>query len=130
LGDRGHVTHAYRNVLDTGAVVVFGSDAPFAPIDPWLGIMAAVMRQAPEPPYGRAWYPDQCLTLAEAIRGFTQAAAITTGQEHQQGSIRAGKHADLTVFDRDIFALQPEDYPAVAVAGTVVGGEFKYRAFD
>ena len=130
LGERGQITHAYRDVWDTGAVVVFSSDAPFAPIDPWQGIMAAVLRRRPGTRAGEAWYPKQCLTLAEATHGFTMAAAITTSQEQHQGSISAGKTADLTIFDRDIFALGPEDYQEVTVAGTVVGGEFKYRAFD
>ncbi len=130
LGERGRSTHACRDVLETGAMVVFSSDAPFAPIDPWQGIMAAVMRQAPEPPFDRAWYPEQCLTLAEAIYGFTMAAAITSGQEQRQGSVSVGKFADLTIFDRDIFGLSPESLPAVRVAGTLVNGKFKYRAFD
>jgi predicted amidohydrolase YtcJ len=130
LGKRGVFTHAYRDVLDTGALVVFSSDAPFAPIDPWLGIMAAVMRQAPEPPFDQAWYPEQRLTLAEAIHGFTMAAALSTGQEMTEGSIGVGKVADLTIFDQDIFSLSPEDYPAVTVVGTMVDGQFKYRAFD
>lgn len=130
LGERGRFTHAYRDILQTGAVVVFSSDAPFAPIDPWQGIMAAVMRQRPEPPFNRAWYPEQTLTLAEAVHGFTMAAAITSGQERRQGSVREGKLADLTIFDRDIFALHPESYPEVTVAGTIVNGQFKHRAFD
>ena len=130
LGERGRSTHAYRDILETGTLVVFSSDAPFAPIDPWQGIMAAVMRQAPEPPFNRAWYPDQRLTLAEAIFGFTMAAAITSGQEQRQGSISVEKYADLALFDRDIFALDPESYPAVSIAGTMVNGKFTYRAFD
>jgi predicted amidohydrolase YtcJ len=92
--------------------------------------MAAVMRQAPEGPLDQAWYPEQCLTLSEAVHGFTMAAAITTGQEQRQGSVSTGKLADLTIFDRDIFALDPEAYGEVKVAGTVVNGQFKYRAFD
>ena len=70
------------------------------------------------------------LTLAEVIHGFTMAAAITSGQEHRQGSVSVGKLADMTIFDRDIFALAPESYAEVTVAGTIVNGEFKYRAFD
>ena len=130
LGERGRFTHAYRDVLEAGAVVVFSSDAPFAPIDPWQGILAAVLRQPPAPPFDRAWYPEQSLSLAEAIHGFTMAAAIASGQEQRQGSIRMGKLADLTLFDRDIFALRPEALPEVAVAGTVIHGEFKVRDFD
>jgi hypothetical protein len=129
LGERGSFTHTYRDVLETGATVVFSSDAPFAPIDPWQGIMAAVMRQPPESPFSRGWYPEQKLTLAEAIHGFTMAAAITSGQERRQGSISEGKLADLSIFDRDIFDLSLDGYPEVTVAGTLVGGEFKVRDF-
>ncbi|MGD9315380.1 MAG: amidohydrolase [Anaerolineae bacterium] len=129
LGERGRFTHTYRDVLETGATVVFSSDAPFAPIDPWQGIMAAVMRQSPESPFNRGWYPEQKLTLAEAIHGFTMAAAITAGQERRQGSVSEGKLADLVIFDRDIFDLSPDGYPEVTVAGTLVGGKFKVRSF-
>ncbi|MCP4538064.1 MAG: amidohydrolase [Chloroflexi bacterium] len=129
-GERGRYTHAYRDMVATGAVVAFGSDAPFASIDPWQGIMAAVMRRWPNSPPDTAWYPEQQLTLAEAIHGFTLAAAIATNQEQRHGSVSVGKLADLTIFDRDIFALAPNSYPEVTVAGTIVNGEFKYRAFD
>ncbi len=129
-GERGRYTHTFRDILDTGAVVAFGSDAPFITIDPWQGIMAAVMRRRPDSPPDTAWYPEQKLTLAETIHGFTMAAAITSGQEQRQGSVSVGKLADMTIFDRDIFALDPDSYPEVTIAGTIVNGEFKYRAFD
>jgi predicted amidohydrolase YtcJ len=129
LGKRGRFTHAYRDILETGALVVFSSDAPFAAVDPWQGIMAAMMRQGPQSPFDQAWYPEQRLTLAEALYGFTMATAIASGQEQRQGSVSAGKLADLTIFDRDIFALAPEGYPEVTVAGTVVNGKVRYRAF-
>jgi predicted amidohydrolase YtcJ len=88
------------------------------------------MRRSPELPSNEAWYPEQCLTLAEAIHGFTMAAALTSGQEQRQGSISAGKVADLTIFKQDIFALDSDSYAGVSVAGTMVDGEFRYRAFD
>ncbi len=116
-------------MMATDAVVAFGSDAPFASIDPWQGIMAAVMRRRPDSSPNREWYPEQKLTLVEAIHGFTMAAAITSGQEHHQGSVSVGKLADMTIFDRDIFALGPDSYPEVTVVGTIVNGKFKYRTF-
>jgi len=70
------------------------------------------------------------LTLAEAIHGFTIAAAITNNQEHRQGSVSVGKLADMTIFDRDIFAFVPDRYPKATVVGTIVNGKFKYRTFD
>jgi predicted amidohydrolase YtcJ len=129
-GERGRYTHAYRDILATGAVVVFGSDAPFASIDPWQGIMAAVMRREPDSPVNREWYPEQKLTLAETIYAYTMAAAIANGQEKRQGSVSVGKLADMTIFDRDVFALDPDRYPEATVAGTIVDGKIKYRSFD
>lgn len=78
------------------------------------------------------WKPDPASwsILAEVIRGFTMAAAITSDQEQRQGSVSVGKLADMTIFDRDIFALNPDSYPEVAAAGTVVGEKLMYRAFD
>ncbi len=122
-GERGRYTHAYRDMMATGAVVVFGSDAPFSSIDPWQGMMAAVMRRRPDSLPSTEWYPEQKLTLAEAIHGFTMAAAVASGQEQRQGSVSVGKLADMTIFDRDIFALDPDSYPETTVAGTIVNGK-------
>ena len=75
------------------------------------------------------WHPEQKLTLHETIHAFTQAAAITSGQDNRQGSITPGKLADLTLFDQDIFALPPDELLQTTIAGTVISGEFKYRTW-
>ncbi len=129
LGERAQYSYAIKTMLDTGATVVFGSDAPVEKIDPLLGIHAAVTRQrANHQPEG-GWYPDQRYTVHEAIYAFTMAAAITSSQQAQQGSISAGKLADLTVFDTDIFEMLGNELLDVGIAGTIVGGEFKHRTF-
>jgi predicted amidohydrolase YtcJ len=129
-GERARTSYAWRTLRDTGALLVFGSDAPVEPIEPLLGIHAAVTRRrldgAPGPD---GWYPEQRLTMAETIHAFTLAAAITAGQEGRQGSIRPGKLADLTIFDQDIFSMPPDELPSVTIAGTMVDGRFRYRAF-
>lgn len=128
-GKRAEHSYAIKTLQDTGATVVFGSDAPVEKIDPLLGIHAAVTRQRANnmPPEG--WYPEQRYTMHDAIYAFTQAAAITAGQQARQGSISAGKLADLTIFDGDIFEVVGRDILDVGVAGTMVGGEFKHRIF-
>lgn len=129
-GDRARYSYAWRTVLDSGATLVFGSDAPVEPIDPIRGIHAAITRRRPDgTPGPDGWRPEQKLTLAETIHAFTQAAAFTAGQETLQGSIAPGKLADLTIFDQDLFALDPHDVQHATVAATIVAGQFKYRTF-
>jgi predicted amidohydrolase YtcJ len=127
---RARYSYAWRTMLDTGATLVFGSDAPVERIEPLLGIQAAVTRRrADGAPGPDGWYPEQKLTMVEAVHAFTTGAAVTSGQEATQGSITPGKLADLTLFGRDIFTIPPDELLDVTIAGTVVGGEFKHRTF-
>lgn len=129
-GQRAQYSYAWRTMLESGATLVFGSDAPVEPIDPIRGIHAAVTRRRPDgAPDPDGWRPAQKLTLAETLHAFTQAAAFTAGQEAMAGSITPGKLADLTLFDQDLFALDPHDLQHATVAGTVVNGTFRYRTF-
>ena len=67
--------------------------------------------------------------MPEAIYAFTMAAALTSGQAATQGSITPGKVADLTIFERDLFTLPPDELLEAGVAGTMVGGKLRFRAF-
>ena len=127
-GDRAQYSYAWRTVLNSGATLVFGSDAPIEKIDPIPGIHAAITRRrADGTPGVDGWFPKQKLTLEEAIHAFTMAAAQTSGQENRMGSIAPGKFADLTIFDSDIFKLPNDNFLEVKIDGTLVGGSFKYR---
>ncbi len=128
-GERARLSYAWRTMWDSGALVVFGSDAPVERIDPLPGIHAAVTRRrADGRPGPDGWYPEQRLTMSETIFGFTTAAALTAGQEKNQGSIAPSKLADLTIFERDLFAVPPDELLDVGIAGTIVDGVFRYRA--
>jgi hypothetical protein len=107
--------------------VQFGSDAPVEPINPIYGIHAAVTRQTQtgEPPGG--WFPEQKLSLGDSIAGFTAVAAWSARREAQLGALAPGKWADLTVFERDLFSLPPEQWLSVKAALTMVHGEVVYR---
>ncbi len=130
-GDRAKLSYAWRTMLDSGAPLVFGSDAPIEKIDPLPGIYAAVSRRRSDGmPGPDGWYPDQKLSLDETIRAFTLAAAETSSQQSDFGSITVGKHADMTIFDRDIFNIPNDELKVVKIAGTVVAGDIKFRAFD
>jgi hypothetical protein len=129
-GERSRYSYAWRTMLETGATLVFGSDAPVEPIEPLLGIHAAVTRRrADGSPGPEGWYPEQKLTIQETIHAFTMGAAITSVQETRQGSITPGKLADLTIFDRDIFTIPPDELLDVKIGGTMVGGQLRYQAW-
>ncbi|HLF00682.1 MAG TPA: amidohydrolase [Anaerolineales bacterium] len=127
-GKRGAGAYAWRTQLNHGTLLTFGSDTPVEPINPFWGIHAAVTRRRGDGSPGlEGWYPEQRLTIAEAIDGYTKAPAYVGYNEADLGTIEAGKLADLTIVDRDLFTYSPIDIRDTVVLGTMVGGEFKYR---
>ncbi len=126
-GERTKYSYAWRTMLDTGALLVYGSDCPVEPIDPMIGIYSSVTRKKLSGAYAPdGWHPEQKLTMAETIRAFTLAAAETAGTQATQGSISPGKLADITVYDRDLFAVDPDEVKNVKVQATIVDGEIKF----
>lgn len=129
-GERSAGAYAWRTQLNAGAVLAFGSDAPVESFNPFRGIHAAVTRRrADGSPSPEGWYPEQRLTVEEAVRGFTLGAAYAGYMENRVGSLTPGKLADLVVVDRDIFTGDPMDIKDAQVLGTMIGGEWKWRAF-
>lgn len=133
LGARGAQTYAFSSLFASGALVAFGSDAPVADPNPFLGIHAAVIRQRPERMPAPPWYGEQRVSLEQAIHAYTLGAAAAAGWEWDIGSITVGKLADLAVVDRDLFALVEggvtgAELAQAEVVMTVFGGEIVYRA--
>lgn len=120
--------YAWRRFLDAGVRMPFGSDFPVESVDPRLGLYAAVTRQDLEgrPPGG--WLPDQKLGFAEALHGFTTAAAHASFDEQTLGTLAPGKRADFVILDADPFELPATDLPRNAVRSTWVDGRPVYRA--
>jgi predicted amidohydrolase YtcJ len=119
--------YAWRTVLNSGARLALGSDFPVESVNPFFGLYSAVTRQDQQgnPPGG--WYPDQKLTLAEAIRGFTSDAAYAAFEESSRGAIEPGKLADLTIVEGDLYKAPQAELFATRVRYTVVGGEVVYQ---
>lgn len=118
--------YPWRTLLASGAVLAFGSDSPVEPIDPLLGIHAAVARRRPGDP--TAWTPEQRLTLDEALAGYSAGAAYALGRERVSGTLRAGMWCDATVLDRDLARCPEDELPQVSVRATVTGGVVRYAA--
>ena len=129
-GSRARYSYAWRTMWNSGALVVFGSDAPVERIDPLPGIHAAITRRrAGDYSNPEGWYPEERLSLDQTLFAFTTAAAMTAGQEMTQGSIAPGKLADLTIFERDLRTTPPDEFLDAGIAGTIVDGVFRYRLF-
>jgi predicted amidohydrolase YtcJ len=107
-----------RSLIDAGAVLALGSDAPVAPLDPWIGIAAAVHRTRDD---REPWHPEQAIALEEAL----VASMPTTRRSLTLG---VGDPADLMVLDADPFTATPAGLRAMPVAATMVGGHWSHRA--
>ena len=118
--------YPWRDILAGGGRLAFGSDAPVEPIDPLLGLYAAVARKRPGDP--DRWHPEQALDLPEALGGYTSGAAHAMGAEHDRGTLAVGMRCDATVVERDLARTPVEEWPTLKVTGTVVGGEVVHAA--
>lgn len=132
LADRhwgpARVARAYpwRQLVRAGAPLAFGSDAPVEPIDPLLGIHAAVARKRPAD--AERWHPEEALTLDEALAAYTCGAAYALGAERERGTLAAGMWCDATIVERDLATVPVDEWPGLTVAGTVVGGRVVHAA--
>ena len=121
-------SYAFRSLLDHGAKLAFGSDWPVAPLDVLAGVDAAVNRRPLDGKHPDGWFPEQRITVAEAVEAYTLGGAYAGFQENDRGSIRPGKLADLVVLTRDVFAPAERDHiPDTRVAMTIVGGRVVFE---
>lgn len=123
LGARTRHAYTFRDLLESGATVVFGSDAPVEPINPFEGIHAAVTRrQADGSPGPEGWHPDQRLSLAQAIRGFSETPAQISHRGDRLGKIASGYKADFLILNEDLSTLNPHQLRTLKPAATVIDG--------
>jgi predicted amidohydrolase YtcJ len=127
LGDERSRDGAYmwRDLLDSGAVIASGTDAPVERVDPLASYYAAVTRRLPD---GTDFYSAQSMSRHEALRSYTLDAAYAAFEEDIKGSLEPGKLADITVLSKDILEIPPEEILETKVLYTIVGGEVRYRA--
>ena len=118
--------YAWRSVLKTGAHLPISSDFPGESVNPFYGIYAAVTRQDPQGRPEGGWYPEQRMTIEEALRGYTIEAAYAEFEETQKGSIEQGKLADLIVISRDPTAVAAKELLGITVLKTFVNGKLVY----
>ena len=125
--ERAKTSYAFRSLLDTGAVLAFGSDWGVAPMQPVMGIYAAVTRRTSDGKHPGGWMPEQKITVAEALRAYTWGSAYASFEEGIKGTIEPGRLADMTTLSADIFAMDPAEIQNVKVALTVFDGRVVYE---
>jgi predicted amidohydrolase YtcJ len=117
--------YAFRSLLESGAVLANGSDAPIEDLDPLAGIRAGVLRTIDDRP---GWRMDEALTVEEALHATTVAPAWLAGDDARRGKLRPGYLADLVVLSRDPVACHPDELDGVEVVATMVGGRWVHNA--
>ena len=120
---RAMTTYAFRSLLDAGTVLAFGSDWFVAPINPMAGIYAATTRRTLDGKNPNGWFPEQKVTVQQAVHAYTVGSAYAESQDDIKGSIAPGKLADFTVLSQDIFNIDPVQIENVKAEVTVLGGE-------
>ena len=114
---RARWVYSFKTLMKEGLIVTSGSDCPVEPINPLLGIWAAVARKS---------FVEENLTVEEALKTYTLNAAYASFDENNKGTIEVGKFADLTVLSDDLFDVPPDKIKRVKVEMTIVNGKIVY----
>ncbi|MBA3600861.1 MAG: amidohydrolase [Acidobacteria bacterium] len=120
-------TYAFRSLLDSGVTLAFGSDWFVAPLNPILGIYAAVTRRTLDDKNPNGWIPEQKITVEEAVKAYTFGSAYAEFQENAKGTIAVGKLADLVILSDDIFTMNANQIGKTKVLTTIVDGKIIYE---
>ncbi len=124
--ERAKESYGWNSMLKEKVRLAGSSDAPIEDFNPFLGIYSAVTRRDYEGKPEGGWYPEECLTLREAIELYTTGSAYATFEENIKGKIKEGYLADFILLDRDIFEIPESEIKGVRVIATYVGGDCKF----
>ncbi len=118
--------YPWRSLLDAGAVVTNGTDAPVEDVSALESFYASVTRRRPDT--GLVFFPEQCMTREEAVYSYTMACAYSAFEDQDKGSLQAGKLADMVVLSNDLLTCTDDDILKTTILMTIVGGKVKYRS--
>ena len=128
--ERIKTTYAFKSLLDSNAMIVFGSDWPVAPATPLEGIYAAVTRRTLDNKNPDGWVPEQKISVGQALVAYTKNAAYASFDENKKGTLERGKLADFVVISKDITQVAPEEIKDLQILQTYVGGKKVYDKND
>ena len=125
--ERARGTYAFRSLIDSGARLAFGSDWTVAPLNPILGIYAAVTRRTLDNRNPNGWIPEQKITVEEAVRAYTMGSAYAEFMDDVKGSLTVGKLADIVILSDDIFRIDPVQIERARVVMTIMNGRVVFE---
>jgi predicted amidohydrolase YtcJ len=117
--------YVWQKLMQSGALVTNGTDAPVEDVSPIASYYATVSRKLSD---GSVFYPDQRMSRVEALKSYTIHAAYAAFEEESKGTLKVGKYADLVVLSKDILTVPESEIPSTEVRYTIVGGKVRYRA--
>jgi len=125
--ERVNTTYAFRSLLDSGAVLAFGSDWFVAPMNPLVGIYAAATRRTLDGKHPNGWVPQQKISVAEAVHAYTMGSAYASLEDGIKGSLEPGKLADLAVLSDDIFHVDLVEIQNAKIQMTIFNGKIIFE---
>lgn len=126
--ERSEGAYAWRSLLNAGAEIAFGTDYQVEPLNPMEGLYAAVTRKDRLGEEGEGWFPEEKLTMEEAIRLYTLGSAYAQFMEDRKGMIKKGYLADIVILDNDLFTIPEDQIMKTRVDYTITGGKIVYRS--
>jgi predicted amidohydrolase YtcJ len=127
IGSRVNNAYRFASFLKNGIHLAFGTDWDVEPLDPRLGLYAAVSRELPAGGPVGGWHPDEKLSMAEAIEQYTLGSAYAEFQETVKGSIAQGKFADLVIMEKNLFEISKKEILRAPVAMTILAGKIVFK---
>jgi hypothetical protein len=126
--ERSKNAYIWKTLLDSGAMLAFGTDWPVEPLDPMRGLYSCVTRKNIEFDYpDGGWFPEQKLTMFQAIKYYTLGSAYASFEEGIKGSLEPGKLADMIVLSKDLFTIDAEEILTTEIQMTILGGKIVYQ---
>ncbi len=127
--------YAFKTLRDLGCILPFGSDWPgtnasYYPINPIMGLYAAVTRQTVKGEPKEGWFPEQKVSLETALKAYTWGAAFGAFEEDEKGILEPGKLADIAVIDTDLFHTEPKEWLEAKIEYAIFGGRIVYERGD
>jgi hypothetical protein len=126
--ERCKEAYAWRSLINDGAMLAFGTDYPVEPLNPMEGLYAAVTRKDRHGEKGDGWFPEQKLTMEEAIKYYTLGSAYAQFMENRKGMIKPGYLADIVITDKDLLTIPETEIMKTRVDYTITGGKVVYAA--
>jgi hypothetical protein len=126
--ERAQRAWSFHSIEASGGRLAFGSDWPVVTMNPWKGLQTGLTRRTSEGKPDDGFVPSEAVSLEDGIRAYTLGAAFAARREKQEGSLEAGKLADLIIVDQDLFKIPPSEIDKTHVLLTMVGGKVVYQS--